>query len=129
MVMIILISTSIPPFKNYTIIFPAHEVYVMRTHNFDLRRRSLGGGRVLYREYAPSTHIRSSGRSIHYDLLIRRRLYVAWSGEPVIEFRLLHSVVVGSISSGGYHGVHCWWDLIRSKSLFSVPYVACRWSW
>ena len=33
------------------------------------------------------------------------------------EFRLLHTVVVG---------VHCWWDLIRSKQQFSAPYVACR---
>ena len=39
---------------------------------------------------------------------------------------LLHTVVVGSISSGRGHGVHCWWDPIRSKQLFSAPYVACR---
>ena len=43
----------------------------------------------------------------------------------VVEFRL-HSVIVGLISSGGDHGMHCWWDLKRSKQLFSVPYVACR---
>ena len=24
------------------------------------------------------------------------------------------------------HGVHRWWNLIRSKQLFSAPYVACR---
>ena len=36
------------------------------------------------------------------------------------------SVVAGSISSGGDHGIHCWWDLIRSKQLSSVPvYRAC----
>ena len=35
-------------------------------------------------------------------------------------------MVVGSISSGGDHDVHCWWDPIRSKQLFSVPYVTCR---
>ena len=29
-------------------------------------------------------------------------------GDPVVEFRLLHTVAVGSISSGGDHGVHCW---------------------
>ena len=33
--------------------------------------------------------------------------------------------VAGSISSGGDLGMHCWWDPIRSKQLFSVPYVAC----
>ena len=31
------------------------------------------------------------------------------------------SVVAGSISSGGDYGIHCWWDLIRSKQLSSVP--------
>ena len=71
-------------------------------------------------------YIWSSGRTIYHDLLIRHRLYVASTHGPVVEFRLLHTVVVGSISSGGDHGVHCWWDLIRSKQLFSPPYVACR---
>ena len=32
---------------------------------------------------------------------------------------VLHSVVAGSISSGGDHGIRCWWDLIRSKQLSS----------
>ena len=32
----------------------------------------------------------------------------------------LHSVVTGLSSSGGDHGVHCWWDLIRSKQLSSI---------
>ena len=36
----------------------------------------------------------------------------------------LLSVVGGSISSIEDHGIHCWWDLIRSKQLPSVPYVA-----
>ena len=31
----------------------------------------------------------------------------------------LHSMVASSISSGRYHGKHCWWDLIRSKQLSS----------
>ena len=30
----------------------------------------------------------------------------------------------GSISSGGDYGIHCWWDLIRSKQLSSVS--VCR---
>ena len=87
---------------------------------------SPGGGRVPTREYIPSRHIRSSSRAIHPDLLIQHHLYVAWTGGPVVEFWLLHTVVVGSISSCGNHGVHCWWDLITSKQLFSVPYVTCR---
>ena len=48
-----------------------------------------------------------SSRAIHHDLLIRHRLYVGWTGGPVVEFRLLHTVVVSSISSGGDNGVHC----------------------
>ena len=34
---------------------------------------------------------------------------------------VLQSVVTGSISSGGDYGMHCWWELIRSKQLSSVP--------
>ena len=32
----------------------------------------------------------------------------------------LHSVGAGSIFSGKDHGIHCWWDLTRSKQLFCV---------
>ena len=32
----------------------------------------------------------------------------------------LQSVVAGSISSGGDHSIHSWWDLIRLKQLSSV---------
>ena len=42
----------------------------MRTHNSDLGRRSLRGGRVLCRKYVPIRPIRASGRAIHHDLLI-----------------------------------------------------------
>ena len=66
-----------------------------------------------------------SGHTIYHNLLIQLRLYGAWTDGPVVEFQFLHTVVVGSISSGGDHGIHCWWDLIRSKQLFSAPYVTC----
>ena len=66
------------------------------------------------------------GRAIYHDLLIRHRLYVARTSGPVVEFRLLHTVVVVSISRGGDHGTHWWWDLIRPKQLFSAAYVVCR---
>ena len=33
---------------------------------------------------------------------------------------VLHSVVTCSISSEGDHGIHCWWDLIKSNQLSSV---------
>ena len=36
----------------------------------------------------------------------------------------LQSVVAGSISSGGDHGIHCRWDLIWSKQLSSI-FVCC----
>ena len=53
------------------------------------------GGRVRCREYVPikKRHIRSSGRAVYHDLLIRYRLYVVWTSGPVVEFRLLHTVV------------------------------------
>ena len=37
------------------------------------------------------------------------------TGGPVVEFRLLPTAVVGSISSGGDYGLHCWWDPIWSE--------------
>ena len=86
--------------------------YIMRTHNSDLGRRSPRGGRVLCREFVPIRHFRSSGHTVHHVLLIWHLLYVAGTGGPVVEFRLLHIVVIGSISSGGDHSVHCWLDLI-----------------
>ena len=119
--------TSIPLFKYKNIIsFPAHEVNIMWIHNTDLGRRSPRGDHVLCREHVPSRHIRLSGHAFHHDLLNWHHLCVIWTGGPVVEFRLLHSVVIGLISSGGDHGMHCWWDLIRLKQLFSVPYVTCR---
>ena len=36
----------------------------------------------------------------------------------------LHSVVTGSVSSGGDHGINCRWDLIRLKQLSCVS--VCR---
>ena len=51
---------------------------------------------------------------------------MAWTSGPLVEFRRLHTVVVGLISRCRDHGVHCWWDLIRSKQLFSAPYFTCR---
>ena len=27
---------------------------------------------------------------------------------------------------GGDHGIHCWWDQIRSKQPYRVPYVPCE---
>ena len=40
----------------------------------------------------------------HHAWLIRHRLYVTWTGGPVVELWLLHTVVVGSISSGKNRG-------------------------
>ena len=119
-------NSSIQNIYTYIYIFPAREAYVMWTHNSDVGRRSPEGSRVLCWECVPIRHINSSGRAIYHDLLIRRRLYVAWTSVPVVEFRLLHTVVVCSISSGGDHSAHCWWDLMRSKQQFSALYVACR---
>ena len=65
--------------------------------------------------YLYKRHVRSSGCAIHHELLIQYHLYVAWTSGRVVAFQLLHTVVVGSISSDGDYRVHCWWDLIRSK--------------
>ena len=110
--------TLITPFKYNIIQFPTHEVNVMWIHNTDLGRRSPWGSRVLCREYVPSRHIRSSGRALS-PLLVNS----TWTGGPVVQFRLLPTEVVGSISSGGDYGMHCWRDPIRSKQLFSVSHV------
>ena len=59
----------------------------------------------------------------HY--LIWRRLCVVWICGPLVEVQFLHSEATGSISSDGDYGMHCWWDPMRSKKLFSVPYVRC----
>ena len=45
----------------------------------------------------------------------------------MVEFRLLPTVVVGSVSSDGDYGVRCCQDPIRSKDLFCVSHVGvCR---
>ena len=85
-----------------------------------------------WEDVAPEVTVSSVGNTYlqvahcHQDKLIRHRLCVIWTGGLVVEFRLLHSVVIGSISIGGDHSMHYWWDPIMSKQLFSVPYVACR---
>ena len=58
---------------------------------------------VSCRERVSSRHIRLSGTAIHHELLIRHRLYVAWTGGPVVDFRFL-------------------WLLVRSPSLLMSPY-------
>ena len=101
--------------------------YFMRTHNCDLGRRSPWGGRVLCREYVRSRHIRSSGHALSLWLVNSASLTCDMNRWSVVEFRLLHTVVVGSISSGGDYGVHCWWDQIKSKQLFRMSHVGvCR---
>ena len=62
-----------------------------------------------------------------YDWLIWHRSCVAWTGGPLVEVRFLHSGVTSSISRGGDHGMHCWWDQIRSKQLSCMSHVGvCR---
>ena len=104
----------------------AHEVKFMRLHNANLGRRGLRGDRVLcrvtYLKNVPSRHIRLSGRAFPPWLVnLASLVCVAWTGGPGVEFRHLHPVVVGSISSGGDHGMSCWWGIITV-----VPYVALR---
>ena len=63
---------------------------------------------------ASRTHM-VKGLHSNYDWLIWHHLNVAWPSGRVLA---LHAVVACSISSGGDHGIHCWWDQIRSKQQY-----------
>ena len=62
-----------------------------------------------------------------FRLISRAVTMISWFGISCVPWELLAqrlsfgSVVTGSICRGGrYHGLHCWWDLIRPKKLSSV---------
>ena len=87
-------------------------------------RRSPGGGRVLCREYAPSRLIRTNGLALSPGLVNSASLICDMNREPSCR-----------VSASAYCG--CWFDLkrwrsrctlhpVRSKQLFSVPFVTCR---
>ena len=84
-----------------------------------------GGGRVLCKGNTyPSRHIRSKwSRNLPWHVN-SGSLICGMNRWP--SGRVSAPVVVGSISSGGDHDVYCWWDLIRSKQLFSAPYVTWK---
>ena len=77
--------TSIPPFKNHIIIYPAHEAYVMRTRNSDLGRRSPGGDRALCKGNTYlSRHIRTKW-SRNSSSLVNSAFAYMWH-EPVAQW-------------------------------------------
>ena len=67
--------TSIPPFKNYIIIYPAHEAYVMRTWEDVATEVAMSSVGITYLQDT----LGQSDRAIHH------RLYVAWTGGPVVK--------------------------------------------
>ena len=82
-----------------------------------------GGNRVLCRlKRTFKTH-----QVAHLPWLVDLASFMCDMGRWLIcGVSALHSVVAGSISGDGDHGMHCWWHPVRSKQLFSVPYVACE---
>ena len=76
-------------------------------------RHDPGGDRVLCKEYG--CDLQDTFRLIGRAIAVTRWFGIACalSGRVLV----LRSVVAGSISTGGDHDIHCWWDLIRSKQL------------
>ena len=61
-----------------------------------------------------------------FDLIRSHQLYIpmiSTTGYWTSDHRVL---ALQSVVAGGDHSIHCWWDLIRSKQLFSVS-VCCAW--
>ena len=90
--------TLISPFKYHIILFPAYEVNAMWIYNTDLGSGSPGGDRALFWEYAPSSHIRSSGRVLSPWLVNSASLICDMNWWPS-----------GRVSASAYCG--CWSDL------------------
>ena len=69
-----------------------------------------------------------SSHNCHWNVSLTSgaSLWMVFLAGSKAKIQHVHSGVAGSISSGGDHSMHCWLDPIRSKQLFSVPYVACR---
>ena len=117
-----------PYLKNMHIYLIAHALMItpreMRISK--LGRRGPGGNSVLLYEYGCNfkTQLWWNWLCFYDNSLIWRRLYAMWTSGSVVEFSAPHSVVVPSISNGVDHGIYRWWDLIRSKQLFSVS--VCR---
>ena len=76
-----------------------------------LGRRDPGGNDVLCKsiDVTYKTHQVNWPCNCHV-WLVWHCLCVIWIDGSVVEFQL---------SSQGDHGIHCWWDLIRSKQLSS----------
>ena len=84
--------------------------------NSDLGKRSPGGSHVLRREYVPSRQIRSKWSRNSPWLVNSASLICGMNRWPS-----------GRVSASAYCGcwfdLQCWCDLMRSKQLFSAPYV------
>ena len=79
------------------------------------RRCSSGGGRVLCKEYKCNLQVTPGWLAVQLPWLVNLALLMCnvdhWVSGRILA---LHSVVIGSVFSGGDHGIHCWWDLIIS---------------
>ena len=117
---------SSPERKNIYIYILAPEVIIITRMRFsNPLGKGTGGDRVLCKEYGCNLQdtFRLISRAI--TMIVNLASLVcdmdSWLSCRVLA---LQSVVAGSISSGGDYGIHCWWVLIKSKPLSSVP--VCR---
>ena len=79
------------------------------------------------RNMHPCNYYNLKSKDIDVHFLFKQRNYIVnWMIMCDVDWWLsgrvsaLHSVVAGSIFSGGDHSIYCWWDLIRLKQLSSV---------
>ena len=96
------------------IYFLTHEDMITQMCISDLGRSDPGGQHVICKSTDVTTrHIRLCGYAF---------TMTNWFGNARVWYgpMALHSVIAGSISSGGDQNIHYWWDLKRSKQLFSV---------
>ena len=90
-----------------------------KLHLYSLQRKRLLLGPCLPRMIVnmhPHNYSNLKGKDIDVHFFFLSRGIILWIELPWPENP--------AISSGGDHGIHCWWDLIRSKQLSSVS--ICR---
>ena len=122
---------------NHFRLFNAKSIFIhINNYNYEWRNWYIRLENTMTRKSCANLHAKYGALNNYFDLIRSYQQCTPWSPPLVIEptttvcrsqnSTTWHTEVVGSISSGGDHGLHCWWDLIRSKQLFRALYVACR---
>ena len=127
LVMVIQFAILIPLLKKqkYVHLFPCPWgiiITLMRISKLFGKTWPWGGARVHWKEYGCNckTHLRYLAAQLPW-LVDLASLVCDMNWWLSCRVSALQSVVAGSISSGWDYGIHCWWDVIRSKQLSSVP--------